>query len=261
MLVIDEVVKRFGTLTVLDRVSMLVPTGAVIGLIGPNGSGKSTLFDVITGLERTDGGHVLLDDAPITGLSAAAIARRGLVRTFQVPRVARQMTLMENLMVAPSGGVGESLVRLFSLFQARRVKADELQRRERAWEVLDHLGLERLGNEYAGTLSGGQLKLLAIGITQMLGPGTLLLDEPTAGVNPTVIERILDFIGDRRGRGLTTIIIEHNIGVIARICDAVYVLDAGQIIAHGSPAAIQSDDRVVAAYLGRRAAGHPRLRT
>src|SRR5262249_18012659 len=154
----------------------------------------------------------------------------GLVRTFQVPRLARRMTLLENLMVAPARGEGESLLRLFSPFHARGIQRDERERLERASGLLNVLGLERHANDFAELLSGGQAKLLSIGIALMTDPDTLLLDEPTAGVNPVFIRRILEVLAARRSAGKTTLIIEHNISVIAEICDGDYVLDAGEII-------------------------------
>ncbi len=252
LLSVDRIVKRFGSVTVLNGISLIAQPGTVTGLIGPNGSGKSTLFDVITGLVPKDGGHVLLDEVPVNGAAPHELACRGLVRTFQVPRVARHMTLLENLMVAPARGEGESILRLFSPLHTRRIRRDERERLERAWRLLKVLGLERHANDFAEVLSGGQVKLLSIGIALMTGPNTLLLDEPTAGVNPVLIQRILEVLAARRNEGRTTLIIEHNIPVISEICDRVYVLHAGEIIASGPPSEVHSDERVIRAYLGRQ---------
>jgi ABC-type branched-subunit amino acid transport system ATPase component len=250
-LTVDRVVKRFGAVAVLDGVSLGAAPGAVTGLIGPNGSGKSTLFDVITGFTPKDGGRVLIDGVALDGTPPHELVGRGLVRTFQVPRVVRRMTLLENLMVAPAHGAGESILRLFSPLYVSRVQRDERQRFERARLLLASLGLERHGNDYAEVLSGGELKLLSLGIALMTNPSALLLDEPTAGVNPVLIGRILKLIAARRGEGRTTLIIEHNIALISEICDTVYVLDVGEVIAAGPPHEVRSNERVIAAYLGR----------
>jgi ABC-type branched-subunit amino acid transport system ATPase component len=248
-----ELVKRYGELTVLDRVSIDVPDGQIVGLIGPNGSGKSTLFDVVTGIVPKDSGSVLLDGEELDSISTSGLAVKGVVRTFQVPRVARRMTVLENLMVAPLAGEGEKLWHLFSPAHWRRVRADERARLEAARQTLAQLGLESKANEFAEVLSGGQLKLLAIGIALMMKPEVLLLDEPTAGVNPRLIDRILEILAVRKTSGLATFIIEHNIAVIAETCDDVYVLDAGRVIARGTPDDVRSNPGVVAAYLGQRA--------
>lgn len=260
LLSVDRVDKRFGDLPVLRDVSLVAHPGQVTGLIGPNGSGKTTLFDVITGFVLKDDGQVLLDGLALDGVKSHELACRGLVRTFQIPRVARRMTLLENLMVAPARGEGESILRLFSPFHARRIRQDEQDRLGRAWELLAALGLERHANDFAEVLSGGQLKLLSIGIALMTDAQTLLLDEPTAGVNPILIGRILKVLATRRDEGRTTLIIEHNIQIISEVCDRVYVLDVGEIIASGSPGEVRNNERVISAYLGRRErkAGTPR---
>lgn len=249
----EELVKSYGELTVLDRVSIDVPDAQIVGLIGPNGSGKSTLFDVVTGIVPKEGGKVLLDGDEIESISTSGLAAKGVVRTFQVPRVARRMTVLENLMVAPLAGQGEKMWRLFSPLHWPRVRRDERARLDAAREILVQLDLEPKANEFAEVLSGGQLKLLAIGIALMMKPETLLLDEPTAGVNPRLIDRILEVLAARKTSGRATLIIEHNIAVIAETCDHVYVLDAGHVIALGTPDQVRSNPRVVAAYLGQRA--------
>jgi ABC-type branched-subunit amino acid transport system ATPase component len=248
----SEIVKRYGEVTVLDRVSLDVQSGSVTGLIGPNGSGKSTLFDVVTAFVSRDSGEVRVDDRVIDAKQPHELSSLGVVRTFQVPRVARRMTLVENLMAAPPSGAGESLFRLFSPFHVKRIRGDERERRDRAWDTLSTLGLDHHGNDFAEILSGGQLKLLSIGIASMIEPEALLLDEPTAGVNPVLIDRILGLLAERRARGKTTFIIEHNIPVVSEICDTIYVLDVGRIIAAGTPDEVRSDDRVIDAYLGKR---------
>jgi ABC-type branched-subunit amino acid transport system ATPase component len=247
----DGIVKRFGEVTVLDGVSIEATPGAITGLIGPNGSGKSTLFDVITGVVPGDGGNVSLDGEPFEG-GLAKLARSGVVRTFQVPRVALHMTVLENLMAAPREGAGERLTRLISPLAVKRVRADERDRRDRSLALAAELSLERMAEEYAEVLSGGQLKLLSIGIALMMDPRVLLLDEPTAGVNPVVTARILDLLRARSRDGCATLVIEHNIPALAEVCELVHVLDAGRIIASGTPEDVRRDERVVDAYIGRR---------
>jgi ABC-type branched-subunit amino acid transport system ATPase component len=247
----DGIVKRFGEVTVLDGVSIEAVPGRITGLIGPNGSGKSTLFDVITGVVPGDDGRVTLDGESFDhGL--ARLTRKGVVRTFQVPRVALRMTVLENLMAAPRDGAGERLARLFSPLAVKRVRSDERERRDRALALARELSLERMAEEYAEVLSGGQLKLLSIGIALMMEPHVLLLDEPTAGVNPVVTARILELLRARSAAGCATLVIEHNIPAISEVCELVHVLDAGRIIASGTPAEVQRDERVVDAYIGRR---------
>lgn len=250
-----DIMKRYGELVVLDHVSIAIEDDRVVGLIGPNGSGKSTLFDVLTGIVERDSGEIALDGDPLSRIAPSWLPTRGVVRTFQVPRVARRMTVLENLMVAPLAGHGEKVWRLFSPLHMLHIRRDERKRLEAAQAILRRLGLERMGNEFAEVLSGGQLKLLSIGIALMMEPQILLLDEPTAGVNPRLIDRILDILAERKREGKATMIIEHNIAVIAETCDDVYVLDAGRIIARGRPDEIRRNDQVVAAYLGQRAVG------
>jgi ABC-type branched-subunit amino acid transport system ATPase component len=244
---------------VLEGVSLDVPGGAITALIGPNGSGKSTLFDVVTGFVPPDGGEILFGGTPITGAAPHKLTRLGLTRTFQVPRVARSMTVLENLMVVPPRAEGESIARLFSPLHVSRIRRDERARLRQAEAVLDRLGLLDKGDELAGRLSGGQTKLLAMGMAEMMDPETLLLDEPTAGVHPMLIERIVELLAERRQRDRTTLIIEHNISVVARICSSVYVLDVGRVIAHGTPREVQQNHEVISAYLGRQAEARSEL--
>jgi neutral amino acid transport system ATP-binding protein len=253
----DKLTKRYGGVTAVNSVSIEAPAGQVTGIIGPNGSGKSTLFDVISGITPKDSGDVLLDGEAIATDRPERVVSRGIVRTFQVPRVARRLTVLENLMFVPADGEGESLLRLFSPFHTRRVREDEKKRLEAALAMLGNLGLSRMANEWAGTLSGGQTKLLSAAMVLMMNPPVLLLDEPTAGVNPTLIKQMLELLSRRRADGLTTIIIEHNMDVIASTCDSVYVLDSGEIIAHGNADEVRENDRVVDAYLGRKHRRHP----
>jgi ABC-type branched-subunit amino acid transport system ATPase component len=164
------------------------------------------------------------------------------------------MTVLENLMAAPPAAEGERFLRVLSPLHAGRIRRDERERRDRSLALLQELGLEHVAEEYAEVLSGGQLKLLSLGIALMLDPQALLLDEPTAGVNPVLISRILAILAARAQTGRTTLLIEHNIPAIAEVCETVHVLDAGRIIASGQPAEVQRDERVLDAYIGRRRA-------
>jgi ABC-type branched-subunit amino acid transport system ATPase component len=250
---IERITKRFGGVEALRDISMLIrPGSGVTGIIGPNGSGKSTLFNVITGIMPKDAGAVFLDGRTLDTSRGDLVARQGIVRTFQIPKVARHMTVVENLMTGPMWQRGEHLIVLFSPSAYLRLRRDEDSRLEAAVAVMNLLGLGRAANDYAGTLSGGQLKLLSLGIALMSDSQVMLLDEPTAGVNPILIHRITRTLKDLSAKGHTLACIEHNMQVIAGICEIVYVLDAGQVIARGSPDAVRRDPAVIAAYLGSR---------
>jgi ABC-type branched-subunit amino acid transport system ATPase component len=251
---VERITKRFGGVEALRDVTMQIrPGSGLTGIIGPNGSGKSTLFNVITGIMPKDAGAVYLDGRMLDTSRGDLVARQGIVRTFQIPKVARQMTVLENLLAGPMGQRGEHLTILFSPFAHARLRREEQSRLQAAALVMDLLGLGRMANEYAGTLSGGQLKLLSLGIALMNDSQVMLLDEPTAGVNPVLIDRITRTLKDLCAEGHTLACIEHNMQVIAGICEIVYVLDAGQVIARGSPDAVRRDPAVIAAYLGTRA--------
>lgn len=250
MLQVRDAWKSYGGVQALAGVSLNVPPAQILGLIGPNGSGKSTLFDVVTGFAKMDRGEVSLDGVPLDTRRPDEIARRGMIRTFQIPRVVRRMTVVENLMLPIDEQAGESLVSLLLPWSRARVRLDQARALTRAWEMASLLGLEQVANDYAGTLSGGQLKLLSIGIVLMTRPKILLLDEPTAGVNPVLVRRLISVLADHRDSGLTVFVIEHNLEVIAELCADVYVLDAGRVMAHGTADEVRSDPLVIQAYLG-----------
>jgi ABC-type branched-subunit amino acid transport system ATPase component/ABC-type branched-subunit amino acid transport system permease subunit len=250
---VERITKRFGGLEALKDVTMQIRPGVgVTGIIGPNGSGKSTLFNVITGIMPKDFGAVYLDGRMLNTSRGDLVARQGIVRTFQIPKVARQMTVLENLLAGPMDQRGERLTVLFSPWHHAQVRREEESCLRRAMAVMDLLGLRHMANEYAGTLSGGQLKLVSLGIALMNDSQVMLLDEPTAGVNPVLIHRITRTLKDLCAEGRTLACIEHNMQVIAGICEIVYVLDAGQIIATGSPSEVRRDPAVIAAYIGTR---------
>lgn len=253
MLIVKDIHKSFGGLRALDGVSLEVESGSIIGLIGPNGSGKTTLFNIITGFYKKDKGEIYFKGNRIDHLSSHDIARRGLYRTFQIPQIPQRMTVSENMLLAPDKQHGEGM--LNALLRWRQVLKQELDHLEKAIRLLELTGLAALRNEYAGNLSGGQKKLLALARILMAEPDMILLDEPTAGVNPTLTRGLLKMIKELRDReGRTFFLIEHNMRVISNICDKVYVLSSGKKIEEGTPKEIQQSEKVLKAFLSRRAA-------
>ncbi len=249
-LVVEGLVKRFGGLTAVDGVSFEVERGSMTGLIGPNGAGKSTTFNCITGVHTADEGSVTFEDQDITGLAPHQVANRGLVRTFQVARELEEMTVLENLMLAPRGQVGEGLAHAVVPGLRGRVKRAERELREEVWDTLEFFEIDHLAREDAGNLSGGQRKLLELARALMLDPDMMLLDEPFAGVNPTLERKLLDRIHTLREDGLTFLIVEHDVDLIMENCEHVVVMHQGQKLAEGPPETVRNDDRVIDAYLG-----------
>jgi neutral amino acid transport system ATP-binding protein len=245
--------KSFGGVSALAGVSIRVRAGGITGVIGPNGSGKSTLFDVITGIVRRDAGHVWFNGREMDKPSLEGCARRGLVRTFQVPRVAGSLTVLEHFMLAPSAGAGESLMQLMAAWRMRRMAADERIRLANAVAMSETLGLQAVKNSRASSLSGGQLKLLSVGVALMLKPRLLLLDEPVAGVNTSMIDVVMSLLRKACGEGTAVLIIEHNMSVMWELCESVYVMHDGRVIASGSAEEMQHNHLVIDAYLGRSA--------
>ena len=248
LLAVRGVVKRFGGLRALDGVSLDVRAGTVTGLIGPNGAGKTTLFEVVSGLVAADAGEIRLGEERLNGEPAHEIARRGLARTFQIPRPLARLTVLENLLVYAKDQPGERLSGLV----ARRA---ELRRQEsliesRAREILALTDLDALRHEPAGSLSGGQKKLLELARVLMARPSVVLLDEPGAGVNPALMRSLVSAIRALHRSGMTFLVIEHDMDLVAELCDPVIVLAAGRTLAEGSFAEIRRDPRVLEAYLG-----------
>ncbi|WP_375456355.1 ABC transporter ATP-binding protein [uncultured Methylobacterium sp.] len=245
---IREIVKTFGGATALDRCSLTITAGCVTGIIGPNGAGKTTLLDVLCGLVPPDSGQVLFRGVPITGLPPHAVAARGIVRTFQIVRDLAGLTVLETLLLAPGDQIGETI--LGALFRRGAVEAQERTRAVRARALLDRIGLWRLADAPAASLSGGQRKLLDLARALMLDPAVLCLDEPAAGVSPPLLDEIIGLIRDLRAAGLTLIIVEHDMHLVREVCDHVHVLAQGRPLVSGTFAEVTADPRVVEAYLG-----------
>lgn len=241
--------RAFGGLRALDRCSLEVPRGTITGLIGPNGAGKTTLFNVITGYFGPDSGRVYFRGSDITGLPPHQIFRRKLCRTFQIPREHPSMTVLENVMLVPPRQSGEFMWNPW--FRSAMVRAEEAANYDRALEVLDFVDLAHLRDEYASRLSGGQKKLLELGRTLMADPEMVLLDEPGAGVNPTLMQRLAGNIEYLcRERGITFLLIEHDMDLVMGMCNPVIVMSEGRHLMQGTPDEVRSDRRVLEAYLG-----------
>lgn len=237
-----------GDFRVLDDLSLEVPTNSIVGLIGPNGAGKSTLFSVVSGFIKQVRGEIRFNGQLLDPFAAYERARLGLCRTFQVPREFRHLSVMENIMAAPNEQAGESLWTLF--VRPGKVRAEENELKERAMNWLRFLKLEAVATQPAGSLSGGQKKLLELGRILMLEPRCVLLDEPYAGVNPVLIEQISDRIHELHSQGIGFVIVEHNLHMLAKLASSMVVLDRGRLLAQGTPSEALADERVRAAYMG-----------
>ena len=252
MLELRSVARRFGGMMAVDGVSLTVARGEIAGLIGPNGAGKTTLFNLVAGSLAPSGGEILLDGRAIHAEPAYRRLARGLGRTFQIPRPFPEMSLLENLLVAAPQQAGERLLPNF--FAQHRIGAEEKRNIEKARELLAFTTLDRLADQPARILSGGQRKLLELARVMMADPQIILLDEPAAGVNAQLLETIVARILEINRRGVTLLIIEHNMDMIIRLCGRVFVMAAGRLLAEGAPSEVSRDVRVIEAYLGGAAA-------
>ncbi len=249
MLVVDNLSKCFGGLRAVHCCSFNVDPGTITGLIGPNGAGKTTVFNLLTGFSNPDKGTVHFCDEEITGLSTHRVFQKGIARTFQIPREWKAMTVVENLMLVPTEQLGERIWNPF--LRGRLVRKQEHAIRERAHEVLAFLELTELKDEYAGRLSGGQKKLLELAKTMMGKPKLVLLDEPGAGVNRTLLKRLADSIYRLCTEKKTTfLLIEHDMDFVMKLCNPVIVMSEGQKLAEGTPTEVQKKQEVLDAYLG-----------
>jgi ABC-type branched-subunit amino acid transport system ATPase component len=240
--------KTFGGVQALRGATFTIPDGRLCALIGPNGAGKSTAVNLMSGMLPADGGQVRLGGTDVTGWPANRIARAGLIRTYQLSREFGGLTVLENLMVAPIGPAGESLRNVF--FRPGKVRADERRTLERALDTLNTFGLYDLRGNYARELSGGQKRLLELARSVMAAPRVLLLDEPMAGINPALIDKIGEHIRGLRDNGVTILMVEHNLAVVERICEHVIVMAEGATLATGRMSELRADPAVIRAYLG-----------
>ena len=251
ILSIRSICKSFGGLKALNETSFDIKSESITGLIGPNGAGKTTLFNVITGFFKSDSGQVILDGKNVTNFSTHKLFKNGLIRTFQIPASFERMTVLDNLMAVPINQVGENLI--LTLMGSKKIKDDEKKIFLQAQGVLDFLEISNLARKYAGELSGGQKKLLELGKVMMTDPKVILLDEPGAGVIPSLMKKLSGFIKKlNKERGYTFCIIEHDMDLISSLCDPIIVMAEGSVLAMGDIEKIRANNLVKEAYLGTK---------
>ncbi len=247
ILVVDSVKRSFGGVHAVDVDHLEIERGTITSLIGPNGAGKTTLFNVLSGFDRHDGGEWHLNGGHLVGIPSFRVARRGMVRTFQLTRSLARLTVLENMLVGANNQPGESFwVALFGRWRER-----ESENTDRAMATLERFSLEALAGDLAGSLSGGQRKLLEMARALMAEPELIMLDEPMAGVNPALTQSLLGHIKELRAEGKTVVFIEHDMDVVQEISDWVIVMSQGAVIAEGPPAHIAANPDVIDAYLGK----------
>lgn len=246
IMVVDQLRRSFGGLHAVDIDHLEIQRGSITSLIGPNGAGKTTLFNLLTGFDRPEAGSWHLEGGPLVGIRSFNIARRGVVRTFQLTKSLARLTVLENMLVAAKDQVGESF--WGALFG--RWRHIEEANAAKAMQTLERFGLAGMAADYAGSLSGGQRKLLEMARALMVDPAVLMLDEPMAGVNPALTQTLLGHISALRDEGKTVLFIEHDMDVVQEISDWVVVMSQGKVIAEGGPGDIASNREVIDAYLG-----------
>jgi branched-chain amino acid transport system ATP-binding protein len=239
--------KEFRGFRAVDDVDLDVPEGGVHALVGPNGAGKTTLFNLLTGFEIPDHGSYSLEGDLLVGVPAHQVAQRGMVRTFQLTKVLPRLSVLDNMLVAAKVQPGASLRGAIM----GGWHGAERENEKRAREILDRFGLAAMADEYAATLSGGQRKLLEMARALMVRPTLIMLDEPTAGVNPRLIQSLVEHVRELRNAGMTVLLVEHDMDVVQSISDWVVVVAEGHVIAEGPPGVIARNPAVIEAYLGK----------
>ncbi len=242
------ITREFDAFRAVDDVSITIERGSITGLIGPNGAGKTTFFNVLAGMLPTSSGTVILNGQDVTGSSSETLFRMGLARTFQIPRPFKRMSVFENVLLVPPGQHGEKLHG--AIFNRKRVREEEEALKERALEILEFMTLLPLADQPAGKISGGQMKLLELARALMGDPSIILLDEPAAGVNPSLTRILIERVEELNREGKTFFIIEHDMDLVMRHCEPIIALSQGRIIFQGSAAAAQKNTELLDAYLG-----------
>ena len=249
MIEIKNVSKHFGGIKAVENVSLNINKGSITGLIGPNGAGKTTLFNIIAGFYSADFGEILFEGESISSLRSDELFKKGILRTFQIAHEFENLSVKENLMMVPGNQTGETI--FHSWISRSKIRSEERENSKKALEVMEFLNLDHLADERAGSLSGGQKKLLELGRTMMVDAKIVLLDEVGAGVNKTLLKKIGESIKTlNKELGYTFFMIEHDIEFISSLCDPVIVMTEGTVLTEGNVSSIKNDERVIEAYLG-----------
>ena len=249
MIEIKNVSKHFGGIKAVENVSLYINKGSITGLIGPNGAGKTTLFNIIAGFYSADFGEILFEGENISSLRSDELFKKGILRTFQIAHEFENLSVRENLMMVPGNQTGETIFHSW-IFRSK-IRSEEKENSKKALEVMEFLNLDHLADERAGSLSGGQKKLLELGRTMMVDAKIVLLDEVGAGVNKTLLKKIGESIRTlNKELGYTFFMIEHDIEFISSLCDPVIVMTEGTVLTEGNVSSIKNDERVIEAYLG-----------